>query len=259
MYHITTPKTCQCDMSNNKLLKTGVRDQSLRINTYGGVIPIMDATPSVITAQCARITNVDSEVCGGMIHTVDKVLMPPIGNFMDVMKLDPKHTEWVRLVQAAEMEEELNDHPGPLTMLAPTDGAFANMNDEEKARIFEDKEIATQVVKHHILKEMLCCAGINRNFMFFDQSTKFTLLEDDIVSVRRSNGGYLYADRAELTTCDMIANNGVIHSIDRVLLPLELRPNTQQQAEERILNNQPHGFRLNNPFDLFKNLNIRFQ
>ena len=115
--------------------------------------------------------------------------------------------------------------------------------------------------------------------MFFDQSTKFTLLEDDIVSVRRSNGGYLYADRAELTTCDMIANNGgtfleyfllkkyfnklsflsVIHSIDRVLLPLELRPNTQQQAEERILNNQPHGFRLNNPFDLFKKLNIRFQ
>ena len=80
-------------------------------------------------------------------------------------------------------------------------------------------------------------------------------------------------------SCDMIANNGgtfleyfllkkyfnklsflsVIHSIDRVLLPLELRPNTQQQAEERILNNQPHGFRLNNPFDLFKNLNIRFQ
>merc|ERR1712004_363898 len=80
MYHITSPKTCQCDMSNNKVLKTGVRDQNLRINTYGGVIPIMDRTPNVITAQCARITN------------LDKVLMPPIGNFMDVMKLDPKHT-----------------------------------------------------------------------------------------------------------------------------------------------------------------------
>ena len=152
MYHITSPKTCQCDMSNNKVLKTGVRDQNLRINTYGGVIPIMDKTPNVITAQCARITNLDTEVCGGMIHTVDKVLMPPIGNFMDVMKLDPKHTEWVSLVQAAEMEEELNDHTGPLTMLAPTDGAFANMNEEEKLRIFQDKEIAIQVVKHHILK-----------------------------------------------------------------------------------------------------------
>jgi len=260
MYHITSPKTSQSGMSNNKVLKTKT-DQNLRINTYGGVIPIMDKTPNVITAQCARITNLDSEVCGGMIHTVDKVLMPPIGNFMDVMKLDPKHTEWVSLVQAAEMEEELNEHAGPLTMLAPTDGAFANMNEEEKSRIFQDKEIARQVVRHHILREMLCCAGINRNFMFFDQSTKFTLLEDDIVSVRRSNGGYLYADRAELTTCDMMANNGVIHSIDRVLLPLGLRPNMNEQEEqpqERILNHQPHGYRLN-PLDLFKNINIRFQ
>ena len=151
MYHITSPKTSQSGMSNNKVLKTKT-DQNPRINTYGGVIPIMDKTPNVITAQCARITNLDSEVCGGMIHTVDKVLMPPIGNFMDVMKLDPKHTEWVSLVQAAEMEEELNEHAGPLTMLAPTDGAFANMNEEEKSRIFQDKEIARQVVRHHMLR-----------------------------------------------------------------------------------------------------------
>ena len=48
----------------------------------------------------------------------------------------------------------------------------------------------------------------------------FLLFQDDLVSVRRSNGGYLYADRAEITTCDMVANNGVVHSIDRVLLPL---------------------------------------
>ena len=142
-------------MENNKLIKTGIPNKKLRINAYGGLIPFVDQEPSTFTVQCAKITHMDSEVCGGMIHTVDKVLMPPIGNFMDVMKLDPKHTEWVRLVQAAEMEEELNDHPGPLTMLAPTDGAFANMNDEEKARIFEDKEIATQVVKHHILKGTL--------------------------------------------------------------------------------------------------------
>ena len=48
----------------------------------------------------------------------------------------------------------------------------------------------------------------------------FLLFQDDLVSVRRSNGGYLYADRAEISTCDMVANNGVVHSIDRVLLPL---------------------------------------
>merc|ERR1719150_2078218 len=132
-------------------------------------------------------------------------------------------------------------------MIAPTNGAFDNMHDKQREEIFGDQEKAAQVVKHHILKEMLCCSGITRIFMFFDQSTKFTMLEDDVVNVRRSNGGYLYADRAELTTCDMMASNGVIHAIDRVLLPLNLRPHEHQdRVEERIAPN-PHGYRFNNP------------
>ena len=59
--------------------------------------------------------------------------------------------------------------------------------------------------------------------MFFDQSNKRTL-GGDVIAVRRSNGGYLYADRAEITTCDMVADNGVVHGIDRVLLPEEVEP-----------------------------------
>ena len=46
-----------------------------------------------------------------------------------------------------------------------SNGAFSNMDEETKENIFEDKVLATKVVKHHILKEMLCCSGITRNFM----------------------------------------------------------------------------------------------
>merc|ERR1712142_217476 len=53
MYHVTSPKTCKCDMENNKVL----------------------------------ITSLDNEICGGLIHTVDKVLTPPIGNLIDLIKL----------------------------------------------------------------------------------------------------------------------------------------------------------------------------
>lgn len=261
MYHIATPKTCQCDMSDNKVLKSAVRDQKLRINAYGSLIPFMDQKPNILTVQCAKITNLDDEICGGMIHTVDKILTPPIGNLMDLIKLDAKHTTWLELVQIAQMEEELNSVEGPLTMLAPTDGAFDNMDDELKEKIFADKELATQVVKHHVLKEMLCCAGITRNFMFFDQSTKFTLLDDDVVNVRRSPGGYLYADRAELTTCDMVANNGVVHAIDRVLLPLGIAPKpVVQERSGKSLGANNYRF---NPMQIirnpFRNFNIQIQ
>ena len=79
------------------------------------------------------------------------------------------------------------------------------------------------------------------------------------MNVRRSNGGYLYADRAELTTLVMMVNSGVIHMIDRVLPQLNLRPHEHQdEPKERIASN-PHGNRFNNPLNLFKNFNIRFQ
>merc|ERR1712156_317425 len=152
------------------------------------------------------------------------------------IKLDARHETWLKLIQKAEMEEEL------------------------KEEIFADKDVAATLVKHHMLKEMLCCAGITRKIPFFDQSTKFTMLEDDVVSVRRSTGGYLYADRAELTTCDMVANNGVVHAIDRVLLPLALQP--QQIPQERALPPKrfnPINRRFNpqifNPLDIFNRRN----
>jgi uncharacterized surface protein with fasciclin (FAS1) repeats len=64
MYHVATPRTCKCEMKNNKVLKSGVQDQKLRINTYGGLIPFMtDQRPSKYTVQCARITSLDNEVC----------------------------------------------------------------------------------------------------------------------------------------------------------------------------------------------------
>merc|ERR1739844_339865 len=173
------------------------------------------------------------------------------------IELDDKHKTWLELIKKAEMETELNSSENPMTMLAPTEGAFLNMDEELKKEIFADKEIAAQVVKHHMLKEMLCCAGITRKIPFFDQSTKFTMLEDDVVSVRRSTGGYLYADRAELTTCDMVANNGVVHAIDRVLLPLALQP--QQIPQERSLPSKRFNRRFNpqvfNPLDIFNRRN----
>ena len=64
----------------------------------------------------------DDEVCGGMIHTIDKVLMPPIGNLMDLLSMDPKHSTFMELIKFADLENELNEHVGPLTILAPRYG-----------------------------------------------------------------------------------------------------------------------------------------
>jgi transforming growth factor-beta-induced protein len=141
MYHVASPKTCKCEMENNKVLKTGMRNEKLRINTYGSPLSFLNQEPDIITVQCAKITSLDNEVCGGMIHTVDKVLTPPIGNLIDLIKLDDKHKTWLELIKKAEMETEINSSENPMTMLAPTEGAFLNMDEELKKEIFADKRL----------------------------------------------------------------------------------------------------------------------
>ncbi len=44
-----------------------------------------------------------------------------------------------------------------------------------------------------------------------------------MASLRRSSAGHIYADRAEVTRCDMVADNGVVHAIDRVMVPDALK------------------------------------
>jgi len=79
LYHTVSSKMCHCDFSDNKILPTGVAGKTLRMNSYGGQSPVnlLDPSRIPVTVQCARVTHTDTEVCGGMIHTVNKVLLPP--------------------------------------------------------------------------------------------------------------------------------------------------------------------------------------
>ncbi len=88
MYHVATPKTCKCDFEDGKLLQSGIEDKKLRLNVYSSApVNLFDLRPKQFaTVQCAKIVRLDDEVCGGMVHTVDKVLLPPAGSVMEVMR-----------------------------------------------------------------------------------------------------------------------------------------------------------------------------
>ena len=101
--------------------------------------------------------------------------------------------KFVEVVEFAGLTEELNGD-GPVTVLAPTDGAMDNMRDELAEKVMEDAETAALFVRHHVLKDMLCCAGIPRQMPFFNLSRRRTAA-GDLVSVQRSHGGHIYADR----------------------------------------------------------------
>merc|ERR1712226_441307 len=258
MMHIVSPKRCKCELKNNMLLKTALRGNKIRINTYNSGNPLgilsalgVNGGNQIITAQCARLTAVDTEVCGGMIHSIEKPLKPLIKSVF--MHLEgEKFSQFRKLIEVAEMEKEIEEEFSPsdnedeplvsselITLLAPTNAAFSELTTDQEERLLgpdAQRELAAKTVRHHIIRGMLCCAGIPRRNPLFDQSSRVTAGRD-IVSVRRSRGGRRYVDNSEIKQCDAaVAENGVVHVVDRVLLPRELltSPDGIQERESSV-------------------------
>ena len=86
----------------------------------------------------------DDEVCGGMIHTVDKVLLPPAGDILDVVTNTGKYSKFLELLEFSDLKEELEKENGK-TLLVPTDSAFEKIDEETANKLMEDKEFAQKV------------------------------------------------------------------------------------------------------------------
>jgi len=233
-------------MGNNNLeLQSGHQDNKVRINSYGSRLLFGDRSKTV-TAQCARLVDLDNEVCGGFIHTVDKVLIPPAGDLLTILKASGHYAKFLDLVAFAELEPELSREI-PHTILVPTNDAFDKLDSDTRTRMFEDAEVAKAVVKKHILKEMICCSGVQRNVFLFNSARRRSL-SGEVTSIRRSDSGHIFADKAPVRKCDMVANNGVAHSIDEVLLPIALKP----EGETGNMQRRRDVFRtILDPFNIF--------
>lgn len=115
----------------------------------------------------------------------------------------------VQALEAAGLDETLNGD-GPFTVFAPSEAAFDELSKEAFAEIVRDKERLGNVLKYHVLEGRYKAADI-------DTISRATTLEGDDVEFHRDNG--LHVDEAAVVSTDMMADNGVIHTIDKVLLP----------------------------------------
>ena len=107
------------------------------------------------------------------------------------------------------------------------------MEESVREKVFADKDAAVETVYKHVIRgDQLCCTGIPRHVPFIDLSGHRTA-GGELLALRRSRGGHIYADRAEVTMCDLMAENGVVHQLDRVLLPEGMETEEEREAEKK--------------------------
>ncbi len=98
---------------------------------------------------------------------------------------------------------------GPFTVFAPTDAAFAKVPKADLDALLKDKAKLTAVLTYHVVPGKVMAADVKAGMVKTVQGSSITV----------STTGGVMVDKAKVTATDIVADNGVIHVIDSVIMP----------------------------------------
>ena len=114
----------------------------------------------------------------------------------------------VTAVQAAGLVDTLKG-PGPFTVFAPTDEAFAKIPKADLDALLADKKKLAAVLTYHVVPGKVMAADVKAGKVKTVQGSEITV----------STAGGVKVDNAKVVSTDVAASNGVIHVIDSVIMP----------------------------------------
>jgi uncharacterized surface protein with fasciclin (FAS1) repeats len=116
---------------------------------------------------------------------------------------------FVAAMQTAGINDSLKNG-GPYTVFAPSDSAFDKLPPETKEALLKDKKKLAQILAYHVIQGKVLVADVKPGRVQTIQGSALTLTSDN---------GKVTVDEANVTESDVVADNGVIHVIDTVMLP----------------------------------------
>ena len=186
-----------------------------------------DNNGGVVLNGSVSVTGADNDVSNGVVHIIDQVLLPPSlepEEQQNIVQLATANnlTTLVAALGAANLTETFEGE-GNFTVFAPTDdafqafieadGRFATINDLIAA---DGGNVLTQVLQYHVLN--------TENFAADLADNEATLLDGQSITIERDGDGNVTIDgNSDVIMANVDASNGVVHVIDRVLIPEPLR------------------------------------
>lgn len=186
------------------------------VTTAAGIPVLLDPTRGKVLIKAgarkpARVIAVDILASNGVIHGINRVLIPP--TILGVALNDSRFSTLVTLVEAAGLKGALAGK-GPLTLLAPTNAAFAKLPKATVDALLADRAALRRVLLYHVLPlEAPASAVVKLN----GKSVK--TVEGQSITIRVRGGKVFINGSSRVVTTDIGATNGVIHAINQVLIP----------------------------------------
>jgi uncharacterized surface protein with fasciclin (FAS1) repeats len=192
-------------------------------------VPASDAVPTLLGTSLfasrnangvfvngIKVKSADLQASNGVIHVISKVLIPPTKTIAQIAASDPNFSFLLAAVTKAGLAGAVSG-AGKYTVFAPTNAAFQAAGFNSIADInAASTDLITTVVKYHV---------ITTNVFASDLSDGLTTasLQGGNLTVNLTPARVKISSSANpssnITAADIVATNGVIHVIDRVLLP----------------------------------------
>jgi len=222
LYHVVPAAVMSGDLVNDTLVPTAREGAMVRTNVYN--CPTFN---DVITINGAEVVKADIEATNGVLHKINKVLCPPAGTILDLAVGNPDFSILVQAVLAADpaVAEALGNPDLSLTLFAPNNAAFVSLLEETGLTLEEVLALPnlTNILLYHVL-------GLSLGTVF-SAAIKYcstpnvpTFLEGKTIDLFRD-----CCDDIQITDqlnrvsnvvgADVLASNGVVHVIDKVILP----------------------------------------
>merc|ERR1712194_666685 len=229
-YHVLPEQVLSKDLTPFQAVET-VEGKPLHVTKFGGRVRV---GPSLDSKDLKTVTTADNLASNGVVHIIDGVLLPPSSpsptpppptpapatkNIVQLAESVSDLSTLVAAVVAGGLADTLSS-PGPFTVFAPTNEAFAALPAGVLASLMkpENKKELVDILTYHVLPEQVLSTDLKAF-----QAVK--TVEGKPLHVTKWGGGVRVGPSLESTDlktvikADNLASNGVVHIIDGVLLP----------------------------------------
>lgn len=213
-YHVLPAEVPAADVPLGSPITT-VQGGYFKIDEVDGGLVITDGRN-----RSSNVVQTDLQAGNGVVHVIDRVLLPADKTVVETAQAaadatPPQFTILVEALTAAGLVDTLSGD-GPFTVFAPTDAAFAALLDElgiSKADLLANTDLLTQVLTYHVVPGLVLKADVPVDTAITTvEGGTFSIDADGVITDGRGR-------TANLVATDTLASNGVIHVIDRVILP----------------------------------------
>jgi transforming growth factor-beta-induced protein len=176
------------------------------VKTVSEFSAFVNVTPTSVKVNDATVTTADVQASNGVIHVIDKVLLPP--NIVEAAGFDGRFKTLLSAATTAGLAGALSDEDAELTVFAPTDAAFAALPAGTVAGLSMTQ--LADVLKYHVVPSKVLSTQLTAGNVG-------TLLTGKNLTISLTGG--VKVNDATVIVADVVTTNGVIHAVDKVLLP----------------------------------------